>query len=193
MTRSFRAASRRPPAVTVYFPVSAPSPSTSGRTLNDCSSPRRAISSAKSSTLTPALIRRTFASDATSLSSAISLATASVIFDMSFNSAKGRPEPLSRPFSLRRARRALSLSGCRLPRSADRQVAHISAGASVGLCDHDERRIRKRVPGQWIGRPSYRYHRPRIASSATLPKSTLRLSITGKPAAIAAALTVSQS
>jgi hypothetical protein len=151
LTRSFKAASLRPPAVTVNFPVSMPSPTASGRTLSDCSSPRRAISAARSSTLTPALMRRTFASDATSLSSAISLATASVIFGMSFDSVKGRRKPFSHLLSLHRAQRALSLSGCRLPP----QTATISAyerapqgGGSAGRpTPHPENRSREQISG----------------------------------------------
>ena len=94
-TRSLSAASRRPPAVTVKRPVSAPSPSSSGRTFSDCNKPRRAISSARSSTLTPALIRLTFTSDATNLSSAISRALVITIFAISKVSATSGREPVS--------------------------------------------------------------------------------------------------
>src|SRR3546814_17286551 len=49
------------------MPVRAPSASSTGRTLRLCSSVRRAMSSARSSTEMPAFTRRTFAWDSTSL------------------------------------------------------------------------------------------------------------------------------
>src|SRR3954451_20099143 len=96
LTRSCKAWKRRPPAGTSNVPVSWPCPSRTGRTLRDCNRPRRAMSSASSSTLTPALIRRTLAWLSTSLFRGISRDAVNTILVMRF-SATGELEPLSCP------------------------------------------------------------------------------------------------
>ena len=63
-----------------YIPVSAPSASSTGRTVRLCSSVRRAMSSASSSMETPALIRRTLQPLSSSLLKGMSRETLSVIF-----------------------------------------------------------------------------------------------------------------
>lgn len=60
LTSSSSARNRRPPAGIVYMPVSAPLSSSTGRTVMELSSVRRAMSSASSSIDTPALTWRTF-------------------------------------------------------------------------------------------------------------------------------------
>src|SRR3954447_14841353 len=96
LTRNWSAWKRRPPAGTSYVPVSWPCPSRTGRTLRDCNRPRRAMSSASSSTLTPALIRRTLAWLSTSLFRGMSRDALNTILVMRF-SATGGLEPLSCP------------------------------------------------------------------------------------------------
>src|SRR3954469_1802381 len=96
LTRIWRAWKRRPPAGTSYVPVSWPCSSRTGRTLRDCNRPRRAMSSASSSTLTPALMRRTLAWLSTSLFRGMSRDALNTILVMRF-SATGGLEPLSCP------------------------------------------------------------------------------------------------
>src|SRR3954447_21748156 len=96
LTRNWSAWKRRPPAGTSNVPVSWPCPSRTGRTLRDCNRPRRAMSSASSSTLTPALIRRTLAWLSTSLFRGMSRDALNTILVMRV-SATGELEPLSCP------------------------------------------------------------------------------------------------
>src|SRR4051794_15416817 len=63
-----------------YMPVSLPSASSTGRTVNDCSSVRRAMSSASSWMETPALIRRTLQALSSSLLKGMSREALSAIF-----------------------------------------------------------------------------------------------------------------
>jgi hypothetical protein len=63
------------------MPVSAPSGSYTARTLRPCSRPRRAMSSASSSTETPALMRRTLLCESISLLKGMSWDLLRVIFE----------------------------------------------------------------------------------------------------------------
>ncbi len=112
---------RRPPAGISNLPVSVPSSANTGRTLRLCNRPRRAMSSASSSTDTSASMRRTLDWLSTSLSKGISRDGDRVIFWTAFvisSSPRRAPEatlPISLPVTLKPTLLSLSIIGW-LPR-----------------------------------------------------------------------------